>query len=78
MILDLEITKDNTTGIAKITGYSFTPIFTVNEPEQPLRVVRLNPAIAAYEANYLQKVSAETYDKMRYALERIAARIAGE
>ena len=78
VILDLEITKDQITGTAKITGYSYTPIFTVNEPEQPLKVVRINPAIAAYEGGYLQRVSAETYDKMRYALERIAARTAGE
>jgi len=78
VILDLEITKDKTTGEAKITGYSYTPIFTVSEPEQPLRVVRIGPAMAAYEGGYLQRVSAETYEKMRYALERIAARIAGE
>ena len=77
VILDLEITKP-ADGKAKITGYSYTPIFTVSEPEQPLRVVRLNQAIAAYEGNYLQKVSPETYDKMRYALERIEARVHGE
>ena len=78
VILDLEITKDKTTGIAKITNYSYTPIFTVSEPDEPLRVVRIAPAMAAYEAGYLQRVSAETYEKMRYAMERIPARIAGE
>lgn len=78
VILDLEITKDNTTGKAKITGYSYTPIFTVHEPEQPLRVVRIPQAIEAYKNNHLQKVSTETYDKMVYAMERIEARIAGE
>ncbi len=78
VVLDLEITKDNTTGQAKITGYSYTPIFTVNEPEQPLKVVRIGQAMTEYENNNLQKVSAETYNKMVYALERINARVAGE
>ena len=78
VVLDLEITKDNTTGQAKITGYSYTPIFTVNEPEQPLKVVRIGQAMTEFENNNLQKVSAETYSKMQYALERIAARIKGE
>ena len=78
VILDLEISKDKTTGIAKITGYSYTPIFTVSEEDQPLRVVRITPAMAAYEGGYLQRVSPETYEKMRYAMERIPVRIAGE
>ena len=77
VVLDLEITKP-ADGKAKITGYSYTPIFTVREENQPLKVVRINQAIAAYEANYLQKVSPETYEKMRYALERIEARVKAE
>ena len=76
--LDLEITKDNRTGKAKITGYSTTPIFTVSEEEKPLKVVRIAPAMEAYENGYLHKVSQETYEKMQYALERIQARIKGE
>ena len=78
VVLDLEITKDNATGKAKITGYSYTPIFTVHEPEQPLKVVRIQQAVEAYENNHLQMVSAETYNKMLYALERIEARTKGE
>ena len=78
VLLDLEITKDNRTGKTKITGYSYTPIFTVHEENQPLRVVRLQEAIAAYESGYFQKVTKETYDKMLYAMDRIQARIAGE
>jgi len=77
VILDLEITKP-ADGKARITGYSYTPIFTVHEENQPLKVVRIDQAIAAYEGNYLQKVSQQTYDKMRYALERIEARIHAE
>lgn len=78
VVLDLEITKDNRTGKAKITNFSYTPIFTVHEEEQPLRVVRIRDAVEAYKSGYYQKVSQQTYDKMLYALERIDARIAGE
>lgn len=78
VVLDLEITKDNRTGKAKITGYSYTPIFTVNEAEKPLKVVRIREAMEAYQSGYYQKVSQETYDKMVYAMSRIEARIAGE
>ena len=78
IVLDLEITKDNTTGNAKITNCTYTPIFTVREENAPLRVVRLREAIAAYQNNHLQKVSAETFQKMTYALQRAEARVAGE
>lgn len=78
VILDLEITKDNRTGKAKIAGYSYTPIFTVHEEGSLLRVVRIQEAIDAYQNGHIQRVSKETYDKMVYALTRIEARIAGE
>ena len=78
IILELEITKDNITGQTRITDYSYTPIFTVNESGQPLRVVRLQEAMTAYEDNFINKVSRETYDKMAYAMTRITARVAGE
>lgn len=78
VLLDLEITKDNTTGKAKITGFSYTPIFTVKEEGKQTRVVRIREAMAAYEAGYIDKVSAETYAAMAYALQRIDARIAGQ
>lgn len=78
VVLDLEITKDLRTGKAKITGYSTTPIFTVSEEEKPLKVVRIEPAMEAYESGYLHKITQSTYEKMQYALERIEARIKGE
>ena len=77
IILDIEITKDNTTGEASITGYSYTPIFTVTEKDKPVRVVRIHEAIAAYESGYMDAVSTETYEAMKYALTRIEQRIAG-
>lgn len=78
VVLDLEITKDTQTRQTKITGYEYTPVFTVNEQDKPLRVVRINEAVAAYEAGYIDRVSPETYDAMKYALTRIEARIAGK
>ena len=78
VILDLEITKDNVTGETTITDYSYTPIFTVNEQGNPLRILRLQEAISAYEDNFINKVSPETYADMIYAMERVTARTAGE
>ena len=82
IVLDLEITKHNETGETKITNCTYTPIFTVNEVEneaqKPLKVVRLQEAMTAYENGYIDKVSPETYAKMQYAKERIEARIKGE
>ena len=78
VLLDLEITKDNVTGETAVTGFSYTPIFTVAQENEPLRVVRIHEAMAAYEAGYIDKVTKETYDAMAYALERIEARITGK
>ena len=78
VVLDLEITKDNTSGDTRITGYSYTPIFSVAEKDKPLKVVRLREAMAAYEAGFIDGVSQQTYEAMKYALTRIEARIAGE
>lgn len=78
VILDLEFTKDNQTGKTSITNYSYTPIYTVRQDGVPVQVVRIKEAMAAYEANYIEKVSEENYSAMAYALERIDARITGE
>ena len=74
IVLELEITKDYDAEKTYISGYRYTPIFTVND-EESLRVVRLTEAIAAYEAGHLSKVSKETYDDMVYARKRIAERV---
>lgn len=78
ILLNLEITKDNATGEAKITGFNYTPIFTVAEEGKPLRVMRIQEAMAAYEAGHIDGVTPEIYAAMTYALQRIASRIAGE
>ena len=78
IILDLEITKDNVSGVTKVTDFSYTPIFTVHDAHITSRVLRIHEAIAAYESGYIDRVSKETYDAMQYALTRIEARITGE
>lgn len=78
IILDLEVTKDSSTGTTKVTNYSYTPIYTVNETESAdgyRRVVRIDKTVEAWEENYLDKVSQSAKDSMIYALERIGARI---
>lgn len=77
VLLDLEVTKDGTTGEAKITAYSYTPIFQVYDEEGRLRILRINEAVAAYENDYIGKVSDDIYAAMVNALSRIAARVAG-
>lgn len=78
VLLDLQITKDNKSGDTYISGYDYTPIFTVNEEGKPLRVVRIHEAMKAYESGYLDAVSQQTYEAMQYALTRIEARVKGE
>ena len=78
VILDLEITKNNTTGQTKITGYDYTPIFTVSEKGLALKVVRLESALEAYDEGFLDRVSEKTYEDMLYAIERVRARVSGE
>ena len=78
IILDLEITKDSSTGTTKVTNYSYTPIYTVSEAETAdgyRRVVRIDKTVEAWEENYLDKVSQTAKESMVYALERIEARI---
>ena len=75
VILDLEITKDNRSGETSITGYSYTPIFTVTEKGKPAKVVRIHEAMKARDELFLDRINDETYAAMEYALGRIEARI---
>ena len=78
IILDLEITKDSSTGTTKVTNYSYTPIYTVSEAEGAdgyRRVVRIDKTVEAWEENYLDKVSQSAKESMVHALDRIEARI---
>ena len=75
VILDLEITKDHYTGVTKITGYSYTPIFNVRWEDRQLQVMELHEAIRAYESGHLSRPSKAVYEQMLYALTRVEARV---
>lgn len=80
IILDLEITKDNETNETKVTDLTYTPIYTLSEDEcdGKRRVVRIDNAVAAYEGNFVDKVTKSAYESMKTSLDRITARINGE
>lgn len=79
VLLDLEITKNGETGEVSITGYEYIPVFLADERESggTVRILRIREAIAAYENNFLDKVSKEIYEAMKNALARIEARVSG-
>lgn len=80
IILDIEITRDNESGVTEITGYSYTPIYTLkgSECDGQHRVVRISEAIAAYDVNFVDKITKAAKESMESALERIEARVAGK
>ena len=74
VILNLEITKDEK-GKTKITNYTYTPIYTREDENGMLRVVRIQNALEAYDKKYLGRISREEYDAMSSALEKVHSRI---
>ena len=80
-ILQLQITKDATTGKTTISSYDHTPIYiatTQTDGVPRTKVLRIRDAMAAYEANSIHKVSETTYNAMKTALNRIVARVKPE
>lgn len=77
VILDIQITRDNDMGTTKIDGFTVTPIYTLSEADGngQRRVVRIDEAIAAYEVNFVDKITASAKESMEYSLERIEARL---
>ena len=80
VLLDLEITKNGETGEVRISGYDYVPVYYADERESggTARLLRIREAITAYENNFLDRVSQETYEAMKNALERIEARVNGK
>ena len=80
VILDLEITKDSDTGVTKVTGWDYTPIYTLKETDCDgyQRVVRIKEAMFAFESNFVDRVTQACYDDMKYSLERITSRLSGK
>ncbi|MBQ3215946.1 MAG: CapA family protein [Oscillospiraceae bacterium] len=80
IVLQLEITKNNSNGTAKITDVNYVPVYTVVEESEDattIRLLQIREAIAAYEANSINKVSDEIYTAMKTALSRIESRVNG-
>lgn len=77
ILLELQITKNWDTGEAAITGWDYTPIYTVTQQreEEPMRIVQILPALEAYENNHISKVSKTAYENMKAALEQIEKKI---
>lgn len=75
VLLDLEITKDGLTGDTKVTGFDYVPIYLEENEDGQMRILRIEEAISGYENRYLDRVSEETYNAMKTALERIEARV---
>ena len=77
IILDLEITKDYDNNTTKVTGYDFTPIYTLaeNQCDGYRRVIRLDNAISAYDLNFVDKVTASCYENLQFAKTRILDRV---
>ena len=81
IVLDVEITRDSDAGTTKVTGYSYTPIYTVTKSQSAdgfQRVVRIEQAMQAFDGNYVDKVSADAYADMTYSLTRIQSRTSGK
>ena len=77
IVLDIQITRDNEMGTTRIDGFTATPIYTLSEDDGngQRRVVRTDEAIAAFEVNFVDKVTKSAKESMEYSLERIEARL---
>lgn len=80
IILDLEITKDTDSGITKVTGWDYVPIYTLKKTDCDgyQRVVRIKEAMFAYENNFVDAITQTCYEDMKYSLERITSRLSGK
>ena len=81
IILDIEITKDSDKRTTKVTGYSYTPIYTLTGPQSAdgyQRVVRIEQAMQAHDGNFVDKITDDCYKDMTYSLTRIADRTSGK
>ena len=78
IILDVEITKDSASGATRVTGFSYTPIYTLKKTDtvdQRMRVVRLEQAQVAFAGNYVDKITTACDADMTYSLTRIEDRV---
>ena len=81
----MEITKYADSGVTQVTGFSYVPIYTATDTEciairqeGARRVLRIREAMEAYDGNFVDRITADAYAKMQYALTRIEERIQGK
>lgn len=77
ILLNLTVTKDGRTGKTSITGYDYTPIYAHYDESGVLRLLRIRETMAAYENDYIGKVSDDVYSVMKSALTNIEKRVNG-
>ena len=75
VLLDLEITQDGATGKTKVTGFDYVPVYLEKSADGAMRLLRIEEAIAAYENQYLDRVSEATYNAMKTALKQLESRV---
>lgn len=80
ILLDLEITKDNDTGVTRVTDYEYTPLYILSESEgkSGRQVVRVAETMSAYDVNFVDKVTSSAYSGMQTSLTRIESRVSGD
>lgn len=81
VVLNIQATKDNTTGECRITNVEYSPIYTLRQGTEEAvttRLLRIREAIAAFEADSVDKVPQETYEAMKTALSRLQSRLEPE
>ena len=73
ILLQLEITKDHATGITKITACQHTGIYTLTPGRdgEAMRILRIEPAMAMYENNHVDRIGSKAYEAMRSAKNKI-------
>lgn len=78
-ILQLQVTKDNTTGQTTLTSVDYAPIYTLRtETESTVSstLLRIQEAIEAYEADSIDRVSQSVYKALKAALSNLESRTA--
>ena len=75
--LNLEFSKEHSTGRRWISDLSYTPISTVHSSTGPdlYHVVATEEAVSQYEANYYLRVEEAAYDSMVKDLEKLGATV---
>ena len=77
VLLNIEITKDGTTGAVSVTGYEYVPVYLDDQTESGggIRILQVETGIESYENNSLSSISDEAYEGMLNALEKVNSRM---